>query len=462
MKLTKKALSVALAAALACVLASCGGAGGTGGAAGGDAPGSGSTEKKQVTINVKCPPMAMAFDEEHADAEVIDMLQAAGEAFCAQYEGADVTINYTKFPYVEEKEYIIDMFGTPEAADVVFAGPFNVPTYIHEGRVAPLDDMIDNELRADIDDAIWEQCSSGGQTYVMPFYQLQNTYLVRADLMREAGLDKYIPADGQIAQWSTDEFNEILQALKASMGGDASFPLAMFAADNQGDTHTMTLLRAYGCDFYDETGHFNLNTPEGIKALQWIADLNEQGIIPRGAENMDFSSNIKLFESGQEAIVPGNKTILNNERNLGLDVFLANFPSMDGDGLATTFLSGFTVFDNDDADKVQVAKDFVRFVYDHDEYLQYGIAGTPVNKSYVEKRKGDVELIEAYSQNSENTVDFLHNTPNWEAVRAAFYPNMQDLLRGTKTPEEVAAAIDETCNAAIDEGFAAVEANKKK
>ena len=32
------------------------------------------------------------------------------------------------------------------------------------------------------------------------------------------------------------------------------------------------------------------------------------------------------------------------------------------------------------------------------------------------------------------------------------YPNIRDLLMGTKSPEEVAAAIDESCNAALDQG----------
>ena len=58
-------------------------------------------------------------------------------------------------------------------------------------------------------------------------------------------------------------------------------------------------------------------------------------------------------------------------------------------------------------------------------------------------------MMQAYSDNSPNMVDFLHNTPNWEGVRAVFYPNIQDLYRGTKTPQETAAAIDESCNAAI-------------
>lgn len=454
----KRFFGIVLAGALACGLAFA--LVGCGGNSEEQASKGNSADKKQVTINVKCPPVTTAYDADHPDAEIMDLFQEAGERFAATYEDAEVTFNYTKFQYVDEKAQVIDKFDTPEAADVLFAGSFNLPTYIREGRVATLDDVIDDELRADIDEAIWQQCMVDGATYTMPFYQLQNTFMVNADLMRAAGLEQYIPADGEIAQWSIDEFNEILQALKASMTTSGTFPLAFYASNNQGDTHVMSLLRAYGASIFDDEGNFNVSSPEGVQALSWISSLNEQAIIPKGAENLEFISNIELFNNGQMAICPGNMV---NFRavvdEMGMDAFLANFPDPTGSGIATTFLNGFTVFDNGDADKVKVAKDFVRFIYSDDEFLRYALSSIPVNEHLVEQNKDQIAYLDMYTRNSQNTVDFLNNTPNWEGVRAAFYPNMQDLLRGTKTAEEVAAGIDESCNAAIAEGLKEIEAS---
>lgn len=294
-----------------------------------------------------------------------------------------------------------------------------------------------------------------GKTYLMPYYQLQNTLMVNAELMRNAGLEAYIPAEGGIAQWSTDEFNQILSALKASMTDAHSFPMFGYASNNQGDLHTMTLLRAYGCKIFDEKGNFAINTPEGIRALEWLKELNDQEITPKGAENLDLVGNMNLFYHSQLALCMGNQVNLNDCRNLyDLDVFLANFPSQDGNGYATSYLNGFTLFDNGDPKVLRVARDFVRFIYDDEDLLRYSLSSTPVLGSYVEKHKDEVWMMQAYSDNSANTVDFLNNTPNWEGVRAAFYPNIQDLYRGSKTPAEVAAAIDESCNAAIAQGRA--------
>lgn len=418
-------------------------------------------EKKQVTINVKCPPLALPYDGEHTDTEAIDLLQEAAEAFAASYEDADVTFTFTRFPYVEEDQAVLGSFGTDDAADVVLAGQFNVPTYLHSGRAAALDDVIDEGLRADVDEAIWNQCSQDGSTYVLPFYQLQNIIMVNPDLMRAAGLERFIPEDGSVAQWSTTQFEEILAALKASMPDDSTYPMALWAANNQGDTHTMALLRSQGSTIYDENGRFNFETPEGVAGLAWFDWLNKMEYIPKGAENLELASVIKLFDNGQLAFCPGNKTTMLSERAAGFTPFAANFPTPDGKGCATTFLTGFTVFDNGDVDKVRVAKDFVRFIVSDDDYLRYTFSGTPVNKSFIE-RSGETgvaaELDKAFVANSGNVYDFLNNTPNWSGVRDVFYVGIQELLRGTATPEETAATLDETCNAAIDEGYAAAAA----
>lgn len=412
-------------------------------------------QPQPVTVRIKCPPMTLAYDADHPDVEAYDLFQEAAEKFNAQNEGTEVNFIIDKFQYVDEKAQVIDKFGTEEAADILIGGSFNIPTYILEGRLAAWDEIIDDGLRSDIDDAIWAQCMSDGKTYLMPYFQLQNTLMVNTGFMRAAGLEEYIPPEDTIAQWSTEEFNQILQALKASMTDSRSFPMFAYAANNQGDLHTMTLLRAYGCRIFDEDGNFAVNTPEGIRALEWLKDLNEQGITPKGAENLELISNMDLFYHGQMAVCMGNQVNLNDCRNLyGLDVFLANFPSQDGKGYVTGYLNGFILFDNGDPEVLRAARDFIRFIYSDKELLRYSLSSTPVLKSYVAEHRDEVWMMQAYSDNSSNAVDFLNNTPNWEGVRAAFYPNIQDLYRGTKTPAEAAAAIDESCNAAIAQGRA--------
>ncbi|WP_346906888.1 ABC transporter substrate-binding protein [Faecalicatena orotica] len=407
---------------------------------------------KKITISIKTPPIGVGNIPGIGEAEIYDLFVDAFERFKNQYDKYDVDLKIGRYNYVDEKEQLADKYGTDEAADIFFSGSYNTPTYVSDGWLIPLDDIIDEDLQKDIDENIWEQCSIDGQVYVMPFQQLQNTLLVNKEMMERAGLDEYIPAEDTIAQWSTKEFNVILQRLQETLDPEKEFVLMMYAANNQGDSHIMTLLRAYGGTLYDEEGDFAVDTPEGIAALEWLKDLNDKGITPKGAENMELIDCVNLFNNGQMALCMGNLTNLWDIWDKGLDVFAANFPSMDGKGYATSSVNGFCIFDNGNEDKIQAAKDFIRYIYTDEDLMKYTLGTLPVNHSVTEKYQDEIRMLKAYGDNTPNIVDNIRNNLNWQGVRDVFYLNIKDLLLEKKTPAEVAAGIDQSCNTALSIG----------
>lgn len=416
--------------------------------------------KKQLTLIVKTPPIGLGNVPGVGEVEVYDMLTAAAKKFQEQYDKYDVTFEISRYFYLDEQEQLADKYGTDEAADLFFAGSWNVPTYVARGWILPLDDIIGEELRADIDETIWAQNSIDGKVYTIPYQQLQNTLMVNKTMMEEAGLKQYIPRGDVIAHWSTEEFTQIAQTLCDSMKEDTQFTFMMYAANNQGDSHIMTLLRSFGSSLYDEAGNFAVNNPEGIEALAWLKELDQKGITPKGAENMELLDCMNLFYNEQMAICVGNLTNLWDSWNKGIEVFAVNFPSQDGKGYATSSTNGFCVFDNQDEDRAQAAKDFIQFIYGDEELMKYTLGTLPVNRSIMEKYQSDIRMMRAYSDNMPNVVDNIRSSLGWQGVRDVFYLNIQDLLLGTKSPAEVAVAIDETCNAALEKGRAEVEAER--
>lgn len=409
-------------------------------------------EPENVTLTIKTPPIGLGYIPGVGEAEAYDMLTAAAKRFQAQYDGYDVEFAINRYDYLDEQLQLADKYGTDEAADIFFAGSWNVPLYVQQGWLVPLDDLIDEKLRADIDESIWKQNSIDGHVYTMPFHQLQNTLMVNRAMMKAAGLEEYIPQDDSVAHWSMEEFNLICQKLTESLTDENTFAFMMYAANNQGDSHIMTLLRSYGCPLYDENGNFKVNTPEGIQALAWIKEMDEKSISPKGAENLELLDCVNLFYNEQLAICVGNLTNLWDARNKGVDAFTVNFPDQSGAGYCAAGSNGLCVFDNGDETKIQVAKDFIRFLYTDEEVMKYTLGTLPVNNSIVEKYGDDIWMLKAYGENTQNAVDNIRGSLNWQGVREVFYLNIRDLLRGKKSPEEVAAAIDESCNAALDQG----------
>ena len=404
--------------------------------------------RNSVTLTLKSP--ALPFRTSAADDSVTgfyELLNKIGSSFSEYYMDADVTVNVIIYENAKEIENIDDCYDTGNAADVLLNDYYAMETHIHSGRVVPLDDIISEELRSDIDDVFWEQSILDGRTYMIPYFYRQNVLAYNKELFRKAGLDEYIGSTAAIQAWTTDEWEEILAALRGSMP-DTSYPLMMCALDSQGDAHVMCYIRSMGSSIFDEEMRFSLETVQGIAGLQWIKDCVDRRYMPENAGEINLMSNYDMFLNGQLAIFPASALL---EESFDMDYGLVNFPSPDG-GCSTSFLTGFEVFDNGDPERLRAAKALVEYIYESD-FLDYSTAAIPCSRKTREKYPAHMASVKKYIDNAGTTVNFTGGNPNWLGVRSVFYKRMRDLVSGRKTAAEVAAELDADANAAIAEGY---------
>jgi multiple sugar transport system substrate-binding protein len=213
----------------------------------------------------------------------------------------------------------------------------------------------------------------------------------------------------------------------------------------------MSLIRAFGSDIFDGSGNFDFESDEAVQALSWIQSGVAKGWYPSHCENLEITDNQELFYNNQLVFYVFNNANISLYDNLD-DYGFVNFPN----SVATSFVTGFEVFDNGDEDKINAAKAFVKYIYETDEWLEFSAGNIPASEKTAEKYADKIPMLSTFSENSENVVDFMNNSPNWQggesSVRSVFYPAIHDLLLGKTTPEECAAALDRDCNAALEEG----------
>lgn len=412
------------------------------------APGCANAPRRaHLVVKVPRTGHSVVFDEDITQVETV--IQAMADDFAATYDARPVEVEVVVFEQNQYDAAVRGAFDTDKAADVLYGDYFNISTYIHSGRVVPLDEVATPDVRADVSDYLWEMSTVDGHVYMMPYLARQNVLAYNKELFRQAGLDDFI-AEGEIAAWSLEEWTHVLDTLAAKLPR-GTFPMMMYAASSQGDTHIMTLLRSSGARFFDESGHFALSEPEGVAALRWIQEGVGRGWFPPHAENLEIEDCSSLFRAGQLAIYMVNNASIGR---YGDTVGLVNFPGPDADGCATAFISGFEVFDNGDAEKLAVACDFISFVYGSDRWLSYAAGAMPASKRVAERYGTEIPCYDLFRANVSNVVDFTGSNPDTLAVRDVFYPCIHDLLAGKLTPEECAARIDADCNAAIDAGIA--------
>ncbi len=281
-------------------------------------------QPKEITLIFKMPTLATASITNPDIKEAYDIFKEAAADFSSQYKAAQVSINLVKFDLADETAYITDCFDSPDAPDLLYEDFFNMSTYIYTGRVIPLDSIISAEWRADVDSSYWQMSQVQGKTYMLPYLARQNVMGYHRSMLRNAGLGRYVNDSEDIGTWSLSDWNTILGTLAAKLPENC-YGEAMYAQNEQSDTHIMTMLRSHGSGFFSEDGHFNLNTAEGIAALSWIKSNADKGCYPPHSEQLAARDCGKLFWNNQLAVKMINGPGKDSDDK---DIGLVNFPSL--------------------------------------------------------------------------------------------------------------------------------------
>lgn len=278
-----------------------------------------------------------------------------------------------------------------------------------------------------------------------------------AEMFKKAGLEKYVAGEQNIASWTTDDFQTILTKLKDS--DDKVAPLGFYAKNNQGDTWTMMYLRMFGGKFFDKEGKLAINDKNGVKALEYIKELNDKKIITSGAESLTSNDVNAMFQNKQVAISFTNAVLykgMMDSMEAGtvnkFDARLANVPSVDGPK-SFTYVLGSAVFNTNGDKRTKLAKDFVKYYSENEELIKASMNFMPVRKSLVEKEKANNPLLETYINNDEYVINFSNNSPSYVEIRNALFPELQAVLTGEKSPKEALNAFVEKGNKAVEDGL---------
>jgi multiple sugar transport system substrate-binding protein len=373
-------------------------------------------------------------------------------------EHPNVNIDVQVIPSDQRDSNLSVGLETDSLPNVFFDSTFVLSTWAHQGIALPFDDVISDESKDDISKEVWENVTIEDSVYYYPFAQNQGTLVYNADMFEEAGLEDYITGEDEIASWTTDEFEEILTALQET--NDDVAPLGFFSMDDQGDTWNMMYLRSFGNEFYGDDGRLVVNEPSGVEAVEWIDNMNQDGLLVQGAESLTSNEVNAMFQNKEVAVSFTNTILYNNMlsdmENDVIDPFdarLANVPAAEGeDHPVFTYVLGSIVMDTLDEAENEVAKDFVKFYSEHEELTNASVNTLPIRSSVSEEFSDELPLLSAYEENEKNIVDFSNNIAGYAELRNVFFPEIQSVLTGTKTPQEAMDDLEENGNEIIDRG----------
>lgn len=419
-----------------------------------------SNGKEKVSISLWLTPQWKGvYDSSEDGADYDSFFKEAAEKFKEQYDKYDVDIKVEVIASDQRNELLNVNLNGGTPPDIFFESTFAMGDFVHRGALLPLTEMITDDAKSDISETYWDQVTFGEDIYFYPFSNNPGTLVYNADMFKDAGLDKYIAGEDEIATWTLDELEEILESLKEDLPADKytnTFPMALFALNDQGDTWNLAYLRMFGNEFFDADGNIILDDENGEKAVAWLKDIYDRGLTNRGPESVSSNDALAMFQNQQLGISFTNSILFNNmiaDMEAGnvseFDARFANIPTADGDALSFTYVTGSALFDTGDEKRIEVSKDFVEFYSSDEELTLASKNGIPVRESVVEKVKDENPMFEAFEENAKHLFNFSGNVPGYSELRQVLYPELQAVYTGEKTPAEAVKSYQEKGNGVI-------------
>ncbi|AUH42367.1 extracellular solute-binding protein [Streptomyces sp. CMB-StM0423] len=230
-------------------------------ACGGSDGGSGSVSD-EVTVW-----MYPVIGDPEANAEYWEGLEKAYEK---EYPDASLTIEQQ--PWDNRDEKLATAFSGGKGPDVVVLQPDQIPQYLANGALAPVDgaikDYADKFLPAALD-----ALSDDGKAYGAPIYHTITTTLYNKKLLDRAGIEEPPATWADIEAAAPRLKAEGLATLDYSASNEATLNLNFYPL----------LWQAGGKIFSEDGESVAFNDDKGVAALTFLTDLYEQGAIPKTA-----------------------------------------------------------------------------------------------------------------------------------------------------------------------------------
>lgn len=397
---------------------------------------------KEITLHLMLTPQWRGiYDQTVEGADYADFFNYAGKLFNEMHP--NVTVEVEVITGSERSAVLNTNLQANTPPDMFFESVMPMTDYAHMGALVELDDIITEEDIADINPSALAEGNLGGHQFFYPFAQSVGNLIVNADYFIEAGLEEYLPAEGELGKWTPEEFEYVLSQLKEKITKQGFSPFGFFCKNNQSDQYNNIYLRMFGAEMFNEdSSACIINSPEGVKAAEFLKKIYDAGYMEPGPETYQSADTRAMFRNQEIAIaynLTAHYTEIVADMEAGtLDKFNIALFTLPGESEPNSFAMGYGLcaFDTGDADRIAWSKEFIKFVSsDPDLTMASATLALPVRASVSERIEGK-DYIPMMLKAAPYFRDFTGGIPEYVAFRNLLYPTIQVILSGEKPPQQ--------------------------
>lgn len=352
----------------------------------------------------------------------------------AQFEEAnpDVEVRVTAVPWESAHDRIATAIAGGETPDVTMLGTTWVGEFASTGAFEPTPDGLVDE--SSFFEGSWETAVVDDVAYGVPWYVDTRVLYYRTDLAEAAGVEPP-------TTW--DEYKAFAKALQ---GAGAEWGVSLPPGGLDSWVYVGPLAWQIGGDIMTEDGTgFALDEPEWVEALTFYDSFFEEGIaepvrLETGEIEQEFiDGNVGAFFSG-----PFHVSLLQDQ---GGDEFADKFAvaMVPGQDTRTSFTGGGNLAVFEDTDNRDAAWKFVRWLSQPETQIEwYGISTDlpSVQAAWDDPTFAEDPYLSVFGEQLADS-KAPPAIPTWAQVSSVFDQEIEKMTRGTTTPEEAAAAIQQ-------------------
>ncbi|SFP67039.1 ABC transporter substrate-binding protein [Salibacterium halotolerans] len=303
-------------------------------------------------------------------------------------EHPDITIETQNSPYQQFFQKLDTQIAGGNAPDIWLSDGVFVQKYAERGAAKDLTEWVQNDLQTDQYYGLEFNQGPEGKYWAVPQGIQIGALFYNKDMFDKAGVE--YPDDS----WTWEDLKEAGEQLTIDMNGNTA-ENAEFSADNinqYGLTFFnitegwMPVLKSYGGGVLDEDLQTaDIDTPENLKALEYITDGMERGIFTDPSDLQAFQSPMSPFPSETAAMRIGiyARTLAANETGVNYDVtVLPKGP--DGERFSPVIANSWIINEDTSDAKAEAAWEWIEYwVSEDDVQRQWAELGeaVPVKKS---------------------------------------------------------------------------------
>lgn len=379
-----------------------------------------------------------------------------------KYKDHNYAISIEAFAGADRATKVAAAIESNSLPDLALFAWFTATDWCHQGYVLDISDVVE-PVKDQMYPSVYEETKLGGRSFAFPLYSNYWTMIYNADMLKAAGLEKYVGENpNEMSVWTMDEFEEILAGVSASMSGD-QYCLPLFAADNQADTTNVLFLSSQGGSLWSADGHSQAGDDEKVvAALDKMAAWHDAGYTNSNIVSQSNNTIPAEFCNGQTCFSYGyysNYVDYKNQMEAGdidaFDIRLAAFPYGGSDYRVGNYVYALNMFDTGKQDQITVTREFLKWLSQD----QQALTNLSLAVSSYPEIAEDPDIIaanpmfESYSKlvDAEHILNFHGNVSGYVSTRSMLFPELQAFFGGEKDAKQAMTDYMNQANGSIQE-----------